>query len=185
MNGAGLAEATATVRAFRPVDGDQAAARDAILAFCATHPDALHRSCRDGHVTSSALVVDAGADRALVLFHAKLRRWLQPGGHVDGDGDLARSALREAREETGIDGLRVGPVVDVDVHTVAPPGEEPHLHHDVRFLVTAPAGAVAAGNHESEALAWWGVDRLDRPDVDPSLRRLARVGFRVARTGRP
>ena len=83
----------------------------------------------------------------LLLFHAKVQRWLQPGGHADGDGNLARVALREAEEETGIAGLRVlTPAIDLDVHVFhhARRAEPDHLHLDVRHLVVAPAGAVAA-----------------------------------------
>ncbi|HJP25508.1 MAG TPA: NUDIX hydrolase [Acidimicrobiales bacterium] len=148
--------------------------RDRILNLLASHPDALSRSCRPGHLTGSALVVDPSDNRILVLFHTKLQRWLQPGGHADGDGDLARVALREAVEETGISGLRlVEPPVDLDVHMVDPPSEDPHEHHDIRYLVVAPPGSVPVGNHESEALKW--VDRGDLVGMgaDPGLIRLA------------
>lgn len=114
------------------------------------------RACAPGHLTGSALVVDEGSGEVLVLFHRKLQRWLQPGGHADGDTNLANVALREATEETGIDGLRVvTPAVDLDVHAVDHGdllGE--HLHLDLRFLVLAPAGSRPVGNHESEALRW-------------------------------
>ena len=151
--------------------------RDRILALLEHHPDALDRRCRPGHLTGSALVVEPVHYRFLVLYHRKLQRWLQPGGHADGDSDLARGALREATEETGIEGLRVAePAIDLDIHVVDPPGEDAHQHHDVRFLVIAPSGAVARGNSESEALRWITMGELDAIGADCGMFRLARRG---------
>lgn len=151
--------------------------------FAADHDDALHRSCAEGHFTGSAAVVDAAGDRVLVLFHRKAQRWLQPGGHADGDANLAAVALREATEETGIVGLRVwSEPIDVDIHEVRFPDAPPHLHLDVRFLVVAPSDAVLAGNHESEAVRWIELTELDAVDADESLRRLSSKALRLAPT---
>ncbi len=166
------------------VEGDQAEAhRQAVLDFVAAHPDAALRTNTTGHLTGSALVVDAAGERTLLLLHRKLRRWFQPGGHADGDTTLPRVAWREATEETGIDDLTVVvPAIDIDVHEVAPPGEPVHLHLDVRYLVLAPAGAAEAGNHESLALRWVTLAELDDldPPVDPGTRRLVARGLAVA-----
>lgn len=163
----------------------QEAVRDRIVAFIDAHADAAERSCRPGHLTGSALVVDDTGERTLLLHHTKLRRWLQPGGHADGDTDLAHVAWREATEETGIEGLRViVPAVDLDVHRVEPPGEPAHDHLDVRFVVLAPPGAVAEGNHESRALRWVTEPELVALGVDEGLRRLAHVGLALARSQR-
>ncbi len=136
------------------------AAREQVLAFCAEHPDALRRSCLAGHLTGSALVVDPGRGQALLLHHAKLDRWLQPGGHADGDGNLAAVALKEATEETGIDGLRVvAPAIDIDVHSIPARGDEPeHLHLDVRFLVLTEPFAEVEHNHEALSARWVDID---------------------------
>lgn len=166
-------------------EGDDALERDRILVahLIKGRPDAADRTTRPGHLTGSAFVVDATAEHALLLFHTKLQRWLQPGGHADGNMNLAAVALREATEESGVGGLRVwSQPIDLDIHRVAPPKEDPHLHLDLRYLVVAPRGARPVGNEESQALRWVAEAEMTAYDVDAGLLRLARSAFALART---
>lgn len=177
--GGGLADAIAELRAAVCLDEASSAARDKILDFVGCHDDALHRTCLDGHLTGSALILDHDRERTLLLLHAKLGRWLQPGGHADGEGHLGTVALTEAWEETGVEGLRLAaPAIDCDVHVIPErPGEPEHLHLDVRYLVLAPPDAVVSGNHESHGLRWCTMDEVEELATDESLVRLARSAF--------
>jgi 8-oxo-dGTP pyrophosphatase MutT (NUDIX family) len=177
-----LAVARAAVAGARAGPPQHGTARAQILAFVDGHPDALLRSCAEGHLTGSALVVDPSTRHVLLLFHTKVRRWLQPGGHADGDGEMAHVALREAEEETGIAGLAVvTPAIDLDVHVFRnADGTEPeHLHLDVRHLVLAPPGAEPTSNHESEGMAWVAVEDLDRYEVDDGTKRMAKAALKA------
>jgi 8-oxo-dGTP pyrophosphatase MutT (NUDIX family) len=172
-----LAEARRHIEAALPGDASHEHDRRRMLTFVDDHPDALDRTCADGHLTGSAMVVDPASRRFLLMLHAKLGRWFQPGGHADGDGSLPRVAWREATEETGIAGLALAvPAIDLDVHLVGPP-HGPHLHLDVRYLAVAPPGAVPAGNHESLDLRWVGEEALPDHDVDDGLLRMARTAL--------
>lgn len=146
-------------------------------AFLAAHNDAFERSNRVGHFTGSSWLVSEDGKRVLLMHHRKLDRWLQPGGHADGEVDLAAVALREAREETGVAGLHVqGQVFDIDRHVIPARGDEPeHWHYDVRYVVRAGADERFVLNVESRALAWRSVtDVADDESLDASLRRMAR-----------
>jgi 8-oxo-dGTP pyrophosphatase MutT (NUDIX family) len=164
--------------------GEQAEVRAQMLAFLADHPDALWRTCEAGHFTGSAIIVDAARERVVLLFHVKHQRWLQPGGHADGDANLAAVALREATEETGLSGLCIDPVpIDLDIHKIPERrGEPAHLHLDLRFLLVAPPGAEPEGNHESDGLGWFRPDGMDGLGLDHGTRRLVERGVELGRS---
>ncbi len=137
----------------------------------------FRREAREGHFTGSAWLVSADGERVLLTHHRKLDRWLQLGGHADGDTDLARVALREAEEESGLDGLTVEPdMFDLDRHCIPARGGEPeHWHYDVRYVVRAGSSEQFVVSEESNALAWRAiVDLANDPAGDESLRRMAR-----------
>lgn len=173
--------AAALVRgAALPAEREPTRAR--VLALLAAPADPLDRASLPDHLTASAVVV--APDRGvLLLLHRKLGRWFQPGGHVDGDGNLLAAAIREAEEETGLAGLRaVLPAIDLDVHDVPYPDGSFHVHHDLRFLLLAPTGAEAAINDESTDVTWVaGEEGAAALGGDESTCRLVRVGLAVAR----
>jgi len=174
-----LARARATLAAYAPRDAQQAEQQAFFLAWIDAHPDAALRTCLDGHLTASALVLDAAGERVLLTLHRKLGRWLQLGGHCDGDTNLASAALREAREESGIADLAIDPTpLDLDAHRIpARPGEPEHWHLDTRFLVRAPQGASAQASEESLALRWFPRAETALTATDESLRRLLAQGL--------
>ncbi|MFD0256322.1 NUDIX hydrolase [Streptomyces sp. NPDC127113] len=127
--------------------------RQVYLDHLAAHPDGVWKACGDGHITASALVIDPSRGRVLLTLHKKLRMWLQMGGHCEPvDVSLARAALREATEESGIDGLALAPGGPVRLDRHHTPCA---WHLDVQYAAVAPAGAVEAISDESLDLRWF------------------------------
>lgn len=147
------------------------------VAFLVHGEDGFVRKNLEGHFTGSAWLVSADGERVLLTHHRKLGRWLQLGGHADGDMDLSRVALREAEEESGLTGLTVEPLpFDLDRHRIPARGSEPeHWHYDVRYVVRAGANEAFEVSEESHALAWRSIREIaENASSDESLRRMAR-----------
>jgi 8-oxo-dGTP pyrophosphatase MutT (NUDIX family) len=171
----------------RHAPGDEAEAADLarVRAFVQRHPQPFDRAIAEGHLTGSAVVLTADGSRVLLLHHAKLRRWLQPGGHAEaGETAGEQVALREALEETGLQNLALHPgaprPLDVDVHDIPARKDEPaHEHLDLRYLVVADAGEpLRPAEGETRQLRWFLWDELQALDLDHGLRRaLAKARF--------
>jgi 8-oxo-dGTP pyrophosphatase MutT (NUDIX family) len=161
-----------------PADADEARDLTTIRRFVSGYADPFDRGIRSGHLTGSALVVTTSGRRVLLLHHRKLGRWLQPGGHASpGESRGEEVALREAREETGLAGLRLHPTaprpLDVDVHEIPARGDEPaHQHLDLRYLVLCPEDTPLDRDHdETNDCRWFRWEELAPLDLDAGLRR--------------
>lgn len=128
-----------------------------LLNLLEQEKDCFYRRLLHGHITGSAWIISPGGEKVLLLHHRKLDKWLQPGGHADGEENVASVAEREAREETGLRSIRLlrPEFFDLDVHRIPARKQEPeHLHYDIRYLFTALPEEPLQQNSESKGLAW-------------------------------
>jgi 8-oxo-dGTP pyrophosphatase MutT (NUDIX family) len=151
---------------------------DRMIRYASELAEPFSRDQADAHFTASAVVVDAAGERTCLVDHVKLGRRLQPGGHVEPDDESpAQAALREVREETGLE-VRLHPYAprpfDCDIHEIPAFGDEPpHLHLDLRYLV------VADGGEPAEGAGWVGLDEAIAAADEPALARLLRKAQRL------
>lgn len=172
----------------RPQDEQERADLESMREAARSLERPFSREQPGAHFTGSALVVDPDGGRACLVHHGKLDRWLQPGGHADeaDGGSMEATALREAREETGLS-VHLHPAaprpLDVDAHRIPARASEPeHRHLDVRFLVVAEdPEALAHDPHESHGARWMGWDEALALADEPALRRLLLKARRAAR----
>ena len=149
---------------------------DQIKAFIGQYDSCFNRELSVGHVTGSSWIVNYPGTHTLLTHHKKLNKWLQPGGHADGDSDILQVARREADEESGLVGLKVedGEIFDIDVHKIpARANETQHLHYDIRFVFRAHGSEEFVVSEESHDLAWVGIAQLESYNVDESVMRMA------------
>ena len=167
-----------SLRAYQPCDTDESCCRAIILEFVSSHEYPFERAHLGGHLTASAVVIDSTGQNVLLGYHRKLGMWLQLGGHGEPAEVSAEAvALREATEESGIEGLAfhsAGPrPFDLDVHRIPAYRDVPeHDHLDIRFVLVAPPGATPQHlAEEHHGVRWFSWEEADKLDLDLSLRR--------------
>lgn len=168
------------LRGYQPADEREQGYRDRILAHVEGDADWWHRATLPGHVTASAFIADAALEQMLLHHHRKLDRWLQLGGHDEGERSPAQTVLREVREESGLEGLRFyggGPAIfDLDIHPIpAGGGMAAHLHLDVRYLLVAdPEAPLRRDPAESLELRWFPLEQAIREMGEEGALRVGR-----------
>jgi 8-oxo-dGTP pyrophosphatase MutT (NUDIX family) len=170
---------------YRQAHSAEAEVVDRICNLIESHVDCFERTCRPGHITGAAWILSADRRRCLLTHHRKLNRWLQLGGHADGQSHVEEVALREAREESGMNRFDLIPIhgmlmpLDVDVHVIparydAAGGliEDAHEHHDVRFLLVAHPAQEICCSDESHDLAWFTPEEVQQRTNEESVLRM-------------
>jgi len=158
-----------------PFDDKEAQMLEQIVRFVDRYENCFERSLKIGHITGSAWIIDLGRSHALLTHHRKLDRWLQLGGHSDGDANTLNVALREGLEESGLQALRPvsETIFDVDVHLIPARKDEPdHYHYDVRFLLEADRNTPLIISEESKELAWVPLEEVLNLNPDASIKRM-------------
>jgi 8-oxo-dGTP pyrophosphatase MutT (NUDIX family) len=136
-----------------------------------------HRDHLPGHITGSAWIIDETKQYTLLTHHAKLNKWLQTGGHADGEENVLNVALREAEEESGLKNFRLlqPTIFDLDIHLIPERKDFPeHFHYDIRFLFEASMKEQIIISEESHDVAWKRIDEIDvLTNHNPSMIRMA------------
>lgn len=165
------------LQSYFPHDSTETAHWQRTIEFLQTTPRPFHRETLEGHITGSAIVINPNGDRMLLLHHRQLNRWLQPGGHCDGNPDALAIAIQETQEETGL--TAVAPIsesiFDIDVHRIPAKSSVPaHWHYDIRYLLQASDTEVFnQSDREVIAIQWLPLSQLVHvTPSDPSFQRV-------------
>jgi len=145
------------------------------LKFVMDEPDCFKRELTNGHITGSAWLVNSDGSEVLLTHHRKLDRWLQLGGHADGESDVLAVAIKEAEEESGLTRItHIGSgIFDIDIHPIPARHNEPeHLHYDIRYVLRADGCTEYTVSDESHDLRWVKPEEVETLTTEPSMMRM-------------
>ncbi len=163
------------LKEYSPIDSQELLFKEEITSFVNANENCFERTLEIGHITASAWLLNKDRSRALLMHHAKLDKWFQLGGHCDGNPDVLAVALKEATEESGIQGIAPlsNKIFDIDIHLIpANSREKEHYHYDIRFLLGVMSDEEIIQNRESKELRWISKDSKELPTNSPSVVRM-------------
>lgn len=163
---------------YSPEFEEEVEFRASFLSFIKQYSDCFERTQKLGHITGSSWIINKTGNKALLTHHKKLDRWLQLGGHADGEPDIIKVSRKEAEEESGLKSLQLYSenIFDIDIHIIPTRKTEPeHLHYDVRFLFIADEDEALTISEESKNLAWIPFEELEvKSNHNESILRMAK-----------
>ena len=169
-----LLDQLAAYQAAHPTESETVAQ---FIGFVRSQPECFERTLATGHITGSAWIVTPDGSEVLLTHHRKLDRWLQLGGHADGDPDVVAVALKEAQEESGLEEFELvgNGIFDLDIHPIPARKNEPeHLHYDVRYIFRATGHTDFTVSEESHDLRWVPIDEVQTLTTEESMLRMVR-----------
>ena len=160
---------------YAPFNEQEERDKAVILDFMDRHGDAFLRSNLTAHMTASAWVVNAARDRVLMVYHKIYDSWSWTGGHADGEEDLLSVAIREVREETGVQSVRPVSeeiysleILTVDGHEKRGKYVPSHLHLNVTYLLEADEHeALRICEAENSGVRWFTLDGALEASTEP------------------
>lgn len=154
---------------------EEESSKNAMIVFAQSNENCFERFLESGHFTASSWLLNKDGSKALLMHHTKLDRWFQLGGHCDGNPDVLAVAIKEAQEESGIEGISAvnSEIFDVDVHTIPEyKGIPEHTHYDIRFLLQVTSDEEIVQNRESKELRWIDKNQDNLPTDERSVTRM-------------
>lgn len=148
--------------------------RKRYLMFVENNVDCFKRELLIGHCTGSCWVLNQDRTKVLLIHHAKLNKWLQPGGHCDGKEDVYSVAKKELEEETGLKPISENRTLfDLDIHKIPErKGVPEHEHFDLRFVFIVDENQPLQHNHETNDMKWLAISDLETFTKEQSVTRM-------------
>lgn len=160
---------------YRPKSSKEIDDKNRMILFIKDNQNCFERELDIGHITASSWLLDKSGEHALLMHHMKLDKWLQLGGHADGEADILAVSIKESQEESGINSIEAvsNKIFDIDIHAIpANSKDKEHFHYDVRFLLQVKSNEKPLMNGESKELRWISKDRESLPTNEESVTRM-------------
>ena len=144
------------------------------IDFIQNNQDCFSPQLEKGHITASGFILNQKKDSCLLIFHQKLKKWLQPGGHLENETPQS-AVLREVYEETGLKFLSFfqKEIFDLDIHFIPNyKNIKSHLHFDIRYLLYEKNSQKIKKNRESSDICWVKLDKIKEYTTEKSILRM-------------
>ncbi|MGL4797510.1 MAG: NUDIX hydrolase [Paraclostridium sp.] len=157
------------IKMYKPYNEQEEKDKELILHCIETQSNILSRENKVAHITSSGFIVNKTRDKVLMIHHNIYNSWGWTGGHADGEEDLLKVALKEAKEETGVKSIKpiTNNICSIEVLTVNSHIKNnqyisAHLHMSVAYILEAvESEQLYIKPDENSGVKWIDIDKVN------------------------
>lgn len=159
---------------YKPYNEQEEKDKQTMLKYLNTFDDCLTRNNEFGHFTASSWAVNKERTKVLMIYHNIYQSWAWSGGHADGESDLLGTAIRELKEETGVENVTVVKpdifsleIVTVDGHIKRGKYVSSHVHLNLTYLLEVDENEILKIKpDENSGVKWVNLEDVEKESTE-------------------
>ncbi|MGL5279579.1 MAG: NUDIX hydrolase [Cetobacterium sp.] len=163
---------------FSPYNEQEKLDKSILLNLLKDEKNIFSRENKTCHFTASSWIINEEKTKVLMVYHNIYDSWSWTGGHADKETDLLKVAIMEAKEETGLENIKILlddifsiEILTVDGHMKNGKYISSHLHLNITYLLEArETDILFIKEDENSGVCWIDIEESEKISKEEKMK---------------